>query len=132
VDGDQLLHQVQVEDLVSVLLTTFDDVNLPLLRLCGFDDLEQAAIALAPVATGKRGLAVNVDSITELQNVAVLIRITGMYLLGHVLTELDHRCQRDYTEEKYQREWDETHAAWMARLDAQLVESTGKKRKGRR
>ena len=58
---------------------------------------------------------------TALQGAAVTIKMMATWLLGGVLNEIERRCARRYTDEQYAREWDETHAAWIASLDAKLA-----------
>jgi hypothetical protein len=116
-----VLHQVEAPTVPSVLLTADDRHDLNLLRLCGFDELAQTAIALAPVASGKRALKISVDTIAALQRAAVEIKMIAMWMLGGVLNELERRCAHHYCEEQYAREWDEMHAAWMTSLDAKLA-----------
>jgi hypothetical protein len=118
----KLAHQVEVPPLVSVLLTADDRRDLKLLRLCSFDDLEQTAIALAPIATSKKAVKINADTITALQGAVAMIVCVAKWMLGGVLTEIERRCQGRYTEEQYQREWRETHAAWMASMEARLAD----------
>jgi hypothetical protein len=116
----KVLRQAQVPDLVSIMLSAIEqhDRRLPLLRLCSFDDLERAAIALAPVASGKSAFEVRADTLNGLQNITGEIIIEAMCLLGTVLNEIEHRRKRGYTEDKYQHEWEETHTAWMVELKA--------------
>jgi hypothetical protein len=129
----KLMHQAEVPALVALMLADDTAADLPLLRLCGGDDLEAALIALAPFAdrscvkarppTG-RMVKIDVGTVTEMQWGITLITLMASWLLGKVLHEID--CRRRHTDEDYQREWDETHAAWMARLDAQLAKFESK------
>jgi hypothetical protein len=119
----KLLHQVGAPPVVSMLLTDDDRHDLHLLRLCGFEELEQAGIALAPVATasGKQAIKIKADTVTDLRRTARVIEIVASWLLGGVLNEIERRYARSCTDEDYAREWNETHAAWMASLEAKLT-----------
>jgi hypothetical protein len=118
----KLLHQAGVPTIPEALLSSEKDCGLPLLRLCSFDDLNETAKALAAAINGDRVPKVTASSMIKLQGVVAAINLWLMWLLGGVLNEIDHRCKRGYTEEQYQREWKETHTAWMAWAHAQLAE----------
>lgn len=116
----KLLHQIAAPPVVSSMLSRLEKrefCDLPFLRLCGYEELEQAAIALDRVACEKQALKVNADTLKGLQDTAGSIIVEALRLLGHVLGEIERRCARGYTEEQYRREWGETHAAWMAKVD---------------
>jgi hypothetical protein len=50
------------------------------------------------------------------------LHILSMWLIGKVLIEIKYRFDLpDDDGERYAREWHETHALWMARLDADLA-----------
>jgi hypothetical protein len=115
----KLFHQVQMPMLVSLALANHGDHDIPLLRLCGWDDLVSGHKTLVPIASGECVVKIDAANIKEYWNAIGVITVTAECLLGGLLKEIDRRCARGYTEEQYQREWSVTHAAWMAWLEAQ-------------
>lgn len=128
----KLMHQANVPPLISVLLTDDDQHELHLLRLCGIKELEAAAMALAPIAKGDRALKIRAATAEQLHGGAVMMRTIAMWLLGAVLNEYERRCAASYTEEKFRQQWQETHAAWIVRLEARLADAQRKRAEAHR
>jgi Protein of unknown function (DUF3102) len=122
----KLLHQAQVPALASILLSANEekdedeDDTLNLLCLCPFDELVEAARALAPIASGDRALTVNCSTMKRMVNTISTMHVLAGTLVGGILNEIDRRNR--INDETYEREWRETHARWMAHLKAKLAE----------
>jgi hypothetical protein len=117
----KLMHHAGVPS-VAAFLAAEDEIDgqHPLLRLCTFDDLEAAAKALAPMATGKVPFKIDRDSMADvLESIQTLNALTS-WLLGRILSEVEYRFDLG-DDERYRSEWHETHAAWMVDLEAKLA-----------
>jgi Protein of unknown function (DUF3102) len=126
----KLMRHVGVPSVPGLLLTEDEIEGHPLLRLCTFDDLEAAAKALAPVASGKAPFKIDRDSMADVLESVGLLRIIAMWLLGKLLTEIKYRFDLpDDDDERYRKEWHETHSAWMERLDTDLASVTAQNKK---
>jgi Protein of unknown function (DUF3102) len=120
----KLMHQAKVPPLAAwcfdVSYATKD--GRPALRLCPWDDLLAAYEGLADVATGKRAFKFDFPHMAAMRGAIALVETLTCWMLGNVLNEIEHRTKKKISAERYEREWEETHSAVMARLDEQLAE----------
>jgi Protein of unknown function (DUF3102) len=122
----KIMHQAKVPlwaDFCLKIEITDDDDDLPPLRLCPFDDLVEAAKALAPIADHKRALAfdsLSFDSMLDLQRAIIEIKLLSTWLLGGLLNEIRYRDE--ISDKRYEREWTKTHQRLMAHLDQEIAE----------
>ncbi len=111
----KLMHQA---DLPWTAAWCFDvshatENGSPALRCCPWDDLLEAARALAPIASCS-GAQVRFPRCEEHASPVVAVKLWALRLLGGVLNEIEDR--EHMSDERYEREWEETHNHVMARL----------------
>jgi hypothetical protein len=91
--------------------------------LCTFDDLEAAALALGPLASGKAPFRIDRNSMADVLESIETLKILSAFMLGKLLNEIKYRFDLpDDDDDRYQREWQETHTAWMAKVERELGE----------
>jgi hypothetical protein len=118
----KLRHQAGLPWTVDWCFSVADSTKdgRPAMRLCPWDDLLAAYGALVPFVTGDRALKFDFASIRSMQNAIGLVECEAMWMLGGILNEIEYRQKID--DERYEREWEETHSAVMARIEQQLAE----------
>jgi hypothetical protein len=114
----KLMHQVNVPAIpVWCFGLEVAKDEFPLLRLCPWDDLVEAAKALAPIASGDRALKFDLPDAGAMRRAMAIVQVDATWMLGRVLHEIDYR--EPLSDERYEREWQETHARVMTRLEEQ-------------
>jgi hypothetical protein len=118
----KLRHQVGLPWTVDWCFSVADatENGRPAMRLCPWDDLLAAYSALVPLVSGDRALKFDFASIRSMQNAIGVVECEAMWMLGGILNEIEYRQKID--DERYEREWEETHSAVMARIEQQLAE----------
>jgi hypothetical protein len=118
----KLMRHAGVPLLPSLFLTEGKAGGHSTLRLCTFDDLEAAVKAIAPFASGKASFRIDRNGMEDVLESINTLTILAMWLTGKLLIEIKYRFDLpDDDDERYTREWHETHAAWMAQKEAQLA-----------
>jgi hypothetical protein len=118
----KLMHHAGVPAVPALLAAEDEIEGHPLLRLCSFDDLNAATKALAPLASDKAPFRIDRASMSDVLEAIEALKILSMWLTGKLLTEIKYRFDLpDDDDERYQHEWHETHAAWMASLEAAMT-----------
>jgi hypothetical protein len=125
----KLLRQLKVPAIVSwcfqMARMTVD--GRPALRLCPWNELGEAAEALAPVGGKKTtGLsppirfdANSFESMGAMRLAINQVEVLAAWMLGGVLHEMKGR---EYiSDERYAKEWDETHQHVITRLEVKLA-----------
>ena len=118
----KLMHMAKLPWVVTYCFDVMED-DLPTLRLCSFEDLLEAAKALAPNAGDKRALpfdSESFDNMASMQGAIVEIKLRAMWVLGRLLHEIEDR--ETLSDKRYDAEWNETHQKLMARLDQKLAD----------
>jgi hypothetical protein len=119
----KLMHHVGVPAAPALLVAEPEIEGHPLLRLCTFDDLEAATKALAPLAEEKAPFRIDRNTMSDVTESITTLHNLSMWLTGKFLIELKYRFDLpDDDDERYRKEWHETHSAWMARLEADPAE----------
>jgi Protein of unknown function (DUF3102) len=117
----KLMHQA---DMPAIAAWCFDVAEVtedsrPALRLCPWDDLWEAVKVLAPIVSDKaerqHTLKFDFGNMRSMHGAIAVVTCDAMWLLGNVLNEIDAR--KYISDEDYEREWQETHAQVMARLE---------------
>jgi hypothetical protein len=114
----KLRHQVGLPWTVDWCFSITDatEDGRPALRLCPYDDLFEAAKALAPIANGTRALKFDFPDMAAMRGAIVVVELETLWMLGGLLNEMKYR--EHLSDERYEREWAEIYARVMARLDA--------------
>ena len=113
----KLLHQTGVPA-IPVWCFDMSDCNdgFPPLVLCPWDDLVKVAEALAPLVNGERTLKFDgFASAYDMKFAISVVELQTAAMLGGVLNEMKRR--KRIKDADYEREWNETHAKVMARLN---------------
>jgi Protein of unknown function (DUF3102) len=116
----KLMHQAKVPVWAQWCFSVTDADGRPPLRLCPWEDLEAACEALAPIASGERALKFDCADMQSMQGAVTVVRIEAMWLVGNLLREIEYRLWPNLDEERFEREWEETYARVMARLEQQI------------
>jgi Protein of unknown function (DUF3102) len=126
----KLIHQLRLPPIFGwCYLTPCDlgdeDLRLKLMRLCPWDDLWEAVEKIAPVVskTSKRPYPTRfhlTDHKRALPVGFVIIEMEAMRMLGTAIHEIEYR--EKISEERYAKEFDETHQQVMARLEEKIAE----------
>jgi Protein of unknown function (DUF3102) len=122
----KLRHQIGLPWAVDWCFSVSDatEDGRPPLRVCPWDDLVRAAKALAPLVSDhtepKQALKFDFADMRSMQAAIAVVHLDAMWMLGGVLKEMEYRDT--ISDERYEREWEETHSAVMAQLDAKLAE----------
>jgi hypothetical protein len=104
----------------TILLTFDAPAGYDLLRLCPFDELTSGIKALLPFANKEKPFRIDRASMSDMLAAIEHLTLLASILVGRLLKEAKYRF--DHREEQLSREFDETHAAWMASLEAKRAE----------
>lgn len=115
----KFLHQAKVPAIPSMLLRVEEMEDIPVLRLCPYDDLVAAFKAILPFDDGDGRIKIDCAKMRDTQNMAGMIYIEACVCLGGLIKELEHRNK--ITDEQYQAEWQDTHRRYMTRCDEKLA-----------
>jgi hypothetical protein len=129
----KLLRQLRVPAIASwcFQMARMTANGRPALRLCPWNELAEAAEALAPIAKrfppGKKATDLNIpikfdatsfESMGAMRRAINQVEVLAAWMLGRVFREMESR--EHISDEQYANEWDETHQHVMARLDEKL------------
>jgi hypothetical protein len=116
----KLMHQAQLPAFAAWCfdVAEFTADGRPALRLCPWDDLVEAAKALAPIADGKRALKINCRDFGAMSFAITVVQTTAMWLLGNLLSEMDYR--EKINDDRYEREFEHIHQHVMAQIESAL------------
>ena len=116
----KLLHHLKVPTLAAVWLAEADEFDLPLLRLCGYDELLEAVRRLAPAANGDAILPLADQRLRAMSDGANYLTLCASRALGVLLKELNHR--QECSEQQYLCEYDEVLTHFREQCDQRLAE----------
>jgi hypothetical protein len=121
----KLMHQAKLPWVVvwCIDVAKAND-GFPAFRLSPWDDLCEAARALAPYvsdddAETEQPFRFDFGNMRSMQGAMAVVQLETMWILGGVLREIEYR--REISDERYEAEWDETHKHVMAGLEKQLA-----------